>query len=83
MRQAALVIDRHGGDSAVARRLGYKLPSGARRVHNWRIRGIPFSVQLEHPWLRLLPESVAVASAGLCGVAQDGGLPAQGSEAVE
>ncbi len=37
-----------GGPTAVARLLGLETPNGARRVHNWIKRGIPFRVKVEH-----------------------------------
>ena len=43
------LIKHLGGPTVVARRLGYKLPDGARRVHNWMKRGIPAQVRLDHP----------------------------------
>ena len=45
------LIDRLGGDTAVAKRLGWPSLNGARRVHNWRRRGIPAAIKLEYPWL--------------------------------
>lgn len=45
----AELIQSLGGPTAVARRLGYELPDGARRVHNWVKRGIPAQVRLKHP----------------------------------
>lgn len=49
MNEAAIrIIDAHGGDTALAKKLGLPTPMGARRVHNWRSRGIPSRVQIEH-----------------------------------
>jgi hypothetical protein len=45
----AELIESFGGAAALARRLGYKNPDGARRVHNWKSRGIPAQVRLAHP----------------------------------
>ncbi|ARU06943.1 hypothetical protein CCO03_17100 [Comamonas serinivorans] len=40
-----------GGSTVVAKRLGLQGLNGARRVNNWKRRGIPAKVKLEHPWL--------------------------------
>lgn len=45
----AEIIKTLGGPTVLARRLGFKTPDGARRVHNWIARGIPAKVKLEHP----------------------------------
>lgn len=45
------IIQNLGGSTAVAKRLGLKTPSGARRVHNWISRGIPAQMKLDHPRL--------------------------------
>ena len=42
------IIQNLGGATAVAKRLGFDLPDGARRVHNWIARGIPARVKLEN-----------------------------------
>lgn len=47
----AQLIDRLGGPTAVAKRLGM-WPNGVARVSNWKRRGIPARVLLEHPWMR-------------------------------
>lgn len=44
----AEIIQSLGGATAVAKRLGFKTPDGARRVHNWIKRGIPPRVKLDH-----------------------------------
>lgn len=46
----AELIDRLGGAASVARLLKFNDPSGAgaRRVHNWRLRGIPWQVKATH-----------------------------------
>ncbi|HEL5052593.1 TPA: hypothetical protein UOA92_000349 [Stenotrophomonas maltophilia] len=43
------VIDSLGGPVKLARRLGI---DNRQRVQNWKARGIPADVLLEHPWLR-------------------------------
>jgi len=59
-QQAIQLIDAHGGDTALAKKLGFQTPSGSRRVHNWRDRGIPPRIQLDHPELfRPIPSSSA------------------------
>lgn len=46
----SLLIDALGGATELAKRLGYVLDSGGtQRVHNWKKRGIPARVKLEHP----------------------------------
>ena len=47
----AELIQLHGGSSAVARKLKFEGVNGARRVHNWKSRGIPAQVKLDNPWL--------------------------------
>jgi len=43
------IIDSLGGDTAVAKLLGFDLKKGgAQRVHNWRERGIPSEIKLNH-----------------------------------
>jgi hypothetical protein len=49
------LIDALGGATALAKRLGLKTPDGARRVHNWRKRGIPAAVKLAYPSLLKTP----------------------------
>lgn len=44
----AELIEFLGGATAVAKRLGFATPDGARRVHNWIKRGIPPRVKLDH-----------------------------------
>lgn len=56
---ATELINRLGGSTAVAKRLGWCSLNGSRRVNNWKRRGIPLGVQLDHEWLR-----VALASSG-------------------
>jgi len=43
----AEIIDNLGGPTALARRLGYG-SGGPQRVANWRRRGIPALVKLQH-----------------------------------
>lgn len=45
----AELIENLGGATALAKRLGLKTPDGARRVHNWKSRGIPPRVRLDFP----------------------------------
>lgn len=50
MNKDAHLIDGLGGAAKVAELLGYdKRKGGTQRVHNWRSRGIPSAVRLEHP----------------------------------
>lgn len=55
---ATELINRLGGSTAVANRLGWRSLNGSRRVNNWKRRGIPPSVQLQNEWLRLAPSSI-------------------------
>lgn len=41
-----------GGPIKVAARLGWTKPGSVQRVQNWKFRGIPASVKLQHPFLR-------------------------------
>ena len=43
------LIQAIGGPAVVARLLGFKLPHGIQRVHNWKKRGIPARILLDHP----------------------------------
>jgi hypothetical protein len=48
-RDSARLIDAAGGSSALAALIGLGTEDGARqRVNNWRRRGIPADVILEH-----------------------------------
>ena len=45
----AELIDSLGGPASVAKRLGYPPLGGVQRVQNWKVRGIPARVRLDHP----------------------------------
>lgn len=47
----AELIDSLGGPASVARKLGFVMPGGTQRVHNWKYRGIP-------PYTRLVRSDV-------------------------
>ena len=47
------IIDRLGGPTKLANRLNYE-KGGAQRVQNWRVRGIPPQVKIDHPDLFLM-----------------------------
>ena len=49
------LITELGGPLKVAERLGLAKEGGVQRVQNWKYRGIPPAVKLEHPEL-FLPE---------------------------
>jgi hypothetical protein len=50
MNDDSKLIDDLGGPAKLAELLGYsKVDGGVQRVHNWRTRGIPSKVRLEHP----------------------------------
>ena len=51
----AELIENLGGATALAKRLGFQTPNGARRVHNWKTRGIPPRVRLD--FLRLFKQT--------------------------
>lgn len=42
------IIDALGGSAKVARDLGYAPANGVQRVNNWKARGIPPRVLLNH-----------------------------------
>lgn len=61
MNDDAQLIDGLGGPAKLAELLGYnKEDGGTQRVHNWRKRGIPSKVKLEHPDLFLPVQSARV-----------------------
>ena len=53
MKSDSQLIDDLGGPARVAERLGYDKLGGVQRVQNWKTRGIPSKVKLEHPDLFL------------------------------
>jgi hypothetical protein len=63
------LIDLLGGPTRLAERLGYEKAGGVQRVQNWKVRGIPSRVKLEHPdlFLSLRAPAVEVAEAGHVG----------------
>jgi hypothetical protein len=48
IKEDRALIDRLGGPSKLAALLGYG-PNGVQRISNWKVRGIPARVKLEHP----------------------------------
>lgn len=48
LKTDAQIIDDMGGPAKVAELLGYKADVGTQRVHNWKTRGIPAAVRLNH-----------------------------------
>lgn len=48
------LIERLGGPTRLAERLGYGKAGGVQRVQNWKARGIPARVKLERPDLFLI-----------------------------
>jgi len=57
------LIQSLGGASALARELGYEMPDGARRVHNWIRRGIPAHVKVDRPDLFMRREETNPSAA--------------------
>lgn len=55
------IIQNLGGATAVAKRLGFRLPDGARRVHNWIARGIPAQIKLDHSRIFKSKQALAIA----------------------
>ncbi|MDE1179468.1 hypothetical protein [Paraburkholderia sp.] len=47
------LIEELGGATKLAERLGYQARGGIQRIQNWKTRGIPAEVKLEHPELFL------------------------------
>lgn len=46
------LIGRLGGATKLAARLGFSIKGGGvQRVQNWKKRGIPASVERDHPWV--------------------------------
>lgn len=43
------LIESLGGTTTVAKALGYDIKGGVQRVNNWKRRGIPPKVILDHP----------------------------------
>lgn len=54
MSDAQLINDL-GGPAKVAELLGYKKHGGPQRVSNWRTRGIPAKVKVDHPDIFMRP----------------------------
>lgn len=48
MKTDAEIIDELGGPAKVAELLGFRADVGTQRVHNWKTRGIPALVRLNH-----------------------------------
>ena len=63
----AELIDSLGGPARVAELLNLEKAGGVQRVHNWKARGIPARVKLDHPDLFLrkspTPEPAPAADA--------------------
>jgi len=59
----ALLIEKLGGPSAVARALGFEMPRGVQRVQNWKYRGIPEVLLLKRPDVFFPTEGEGVADA--------------------
>lgn len=51
-----------GGPVKVAQLLGYAKEGGAQRVQNWKYRGIPPAVKVEHPKLFMRRSAAAPRS---------------------
>lgn len=49
------LIERHGGSAKLARKLNMTKQGSVQRVNNWKTRGIPPKVKLDHPELFLTP----------------------------
>jgi len=49
----AQIIEDLGGPAKLAELLGYDKAGGVQRIQNWKTRGIPASVKLDHPELFL------------------------------
>jgi len=56
------VIEDLGGAAELARRLGYAMPHGVRRVQNWKYRGIPPLLRYQRPDVFGQPEPQADAA---------------------
>lgn len=49
IKDDAALIDALGGAAKLAHLLGFAPEVGTQRVHNWKKRGIPARVKLDHP----------------------------------
>jgi len=58
------LIDRLGGATKVAELLGFDKKCGVQRVHNWKVRGIPSKVRLEHPEIFRNPRALSHSASG-------------------
>lgn len=56
MTNDGALIDSLGGAAKVAEILGLDKNGGVQRVHNWKSRGIPAQVKLDHPELFIRKE---------------------------
>lgn len=59
MKTDAQIIDDLGGPAKVAELLGLSAKSGTQRVHNWKTRGIPPAIRLDHLDLFGMPQANA------------------------
>lgn len=50
------LIEERGGAAKVAELLGFPKIGGVQRVQNWKARGIPPRVKLDHPEIFLMPD---------------------------
>lgn len=51
-KEDAALIERLGGPAALARRLRFDpKKGGVQRVQNWKVRGIPASVERDNQWI--------------------------------
>ena len=51
-KEDATLIERLGGPANLARRLSFDpKKGGVQRVQNWKVRGIPASVERDNQWI--------------------------------
>lgn len=53
------IIQKHGGTSALAHKLGFDKKNGPQRVNNWVKRGIPPAIKIKYPEIFLVDALVS------------------------
>lgn len=60
-----VLIEAMGGPTKVAERLGWSKDGGTQRVQNWKRRGIPAPVKVDHPDLFIPTRRLALPADGV------------------
>lgn len=61
MTEAEIIIAKHGGPLALAKKMGITEKWLPQRFHYWKTRGIPAALKLAHPDLLLTEEFLLAA----------------------